>query len=399
MRNTLMKLGILVLAILTLTGCWNRRELNELMVASALGIDKHDNGYEVTVQLINPAEIAAKQGGGVRAPVIALKASEGKTVFESMRELTATAPRKIYLSHIRILVVGEELARQGIAEILDILSRDHEFRTDFYMMVAKDTTAREVLKILTPLDKIPSNKLFTSLETTEQSWGATARVDLHGVIFDLVSKGKDPALSAIRVIGNADTGESMANLNFVQPPAIQQYNGVAVFREDALAGWFNTAESKGYNYILGNIRSTIESVACPNGGYAGMEVIRTQHKVKGAVENGRPAIHVSLRVEGNISEIACGIDLGNPRTVTWLETKVSGQIKDKMESAVKKAKTYRADVFGFGNALHRANPDFWRSIEQNWMDYFVDLPVQLEVKAELRRTGSVVESFIEKWKE
>ena len=47
-----------------LTGCWSRRELNDLSIAFALGLDKDDGQYVVTAQIINPGEISPNQGGG-----------------------------------------------------------------------------------------------------------------------------------------------------------------------------------------------------------------------------------------------------------------------------------------------------------------------------------------------
>lgn len=38
-----------------LTGCWNRRELNELAVVLAVGIDSADGQYEVSVQVAEPS--------------------------------------------------------------------------------------------------------------------------------------------------------------------------------------------------------------------------------------------------------------------------------------------------------------------------------------------------------
>ena len=129
---------LLILSVL-LTGCWDRRELNELGITLALGIDKVEDEYQVTAQVVVPSEISTKSSTG-RSPVTLFHAN-GETVYEALRKLTKNSPRKIYPGHLRMLVIGEDLAEEGIGESLEFLSRDWELRSDFYVVIAKDLTA------------------------------------------------------------------------------------------------------------------------------------------------------------------------------------------------------------------------------------------------------------------
>ncbi|QHW35272.1 Ger(x)C family spore germination protein [Paenibacillus rhizovicinus] len=391
--------ALLLLSSATLTGCWNRKELNEISIATAFGFDKYRNQYNVSVQLINASEISASKGGGGRVPVVTVQLSKGHTIFESIRAMTTATPRKIYSSHLRILVIGEELAREGIAKVLDSLSRDHELRTDFYIVIAKGASATDVLRILTPLEKIPTDKLFSSLEASERNWGVTSTVDLHQLIFDLVDLGKDPVLPGVRIIGHINQGEAKSNLDHVSPQTLLKYESLAVFRKDKLVGWLSDKQSKGYNYILGNIQSTIIRLPCPKGGDLAIELIHATHKIKGKIVNGHPEIQVTVRAEGNVGEVECGMDLGTNEAMALLEKELSDSIKATMASSVMRAKAYKADIFGFGSAIHRADYRVWRRLEDHWEDEFVHLPVHLTVDAKIRRTGSVVQSFLERMEE
>ena len=48
-----MKKIILILFLLLLSGCYNYQELNEIAIVSAIGIDKENSNYIVTLQIIN----------------------------------------------------------------------------------------------------------------------------------------------------------------------------------------------------------------------------------------------------------------------------------------------------------------------------------------------------------
>ena len=129
-----------------LTGCWSRHELNDLAISVGMGFDKKDDQVQVTIQIVNPGEVASRRGGGgMTTPVSTFKATS-KTIFEALRKIATQSPRKVYSSHLRILVISEELAREGITPILDGISRNHEMRADFYIVVAKGTTAENSIK-------------------------------------------------------------------------------------------------------------------------------------------------------------------------------------------------------------------------------------------------------------
>ncbi|WMT41390.1 hypothetical protein RE628_02140 [Paenibacillus sp. D2_2] len=67
-------LFLLLMASTLLTGCWNRRELNELAIAVGLGLDKDGDKYQVSIQVVNPSEVSNGKGGPKpQPPYIRLK--------------------------------------------------------------------------------------------------------------------------------------------------------------------------------------------------------------------------------------------------------------------------------------------------------------------------------------
>ncbi|WP_141430990.1 Ger(x)C family spore germination protein [Bacillus sp. 03113] len=387
-------LGMLVVLMIFNTGCWNRRELNDLAIEIAMGVDKVGNQYLVTSQVVDPGEVAARERGGNRAPVITYQ-MKANTIFEARRKITTISPRKIYASHLRMVVIGEELAKEGINGILDYLSRDHEHRTDFFIVVARGTSAGKVLKILTPLEKIPANKLFSSLETSQRNWAPTTGVTLDMLINDLVNKGKQPILTGLRVKGEQKVGESPKNVEEIGTPSQLQYSGIGVFKNDQLIGWLNEIESKGYNYLIDNVKSTVGFLPC-NDGKITFEVIRSKTDLKGKVIKGTPKIYVKLDIEANVGSVECRMKLMDEKTIANLEKKSEQKIKSMLKQTINKAQEeYGVDIFGFGEAIHRADPQYWKKVKGNWDEIFVDVPVNMKIDVKIRRIGTVGESFLE----
>ncbi|MFD0698945.1 Ger(x)C family spore germination protein [Paenibacillus sp. GCM10027628] len=399
MQRFVMFFVVLFILILLLTGCWSRRELNDLAISVGMGFDKKGDQVQVTIQIVNPSEVASKRGGtGATTPVSTFQATS-KTIFEALRKIATQSPRKVYSSHLRILVISEELARDGITAILDGISRNHEMRTDFYVVIARGTTAENVLKTLTPIEKIPANKLYSSLEMSEKIWAPTVKVRLDNLISDLQTEGKDPVLTGIQIKGDSKKGHQMSNLSKTDPYSSLQYSGVAIFKNDKLVGWLNEQESKGYNYIVNNVKSTIGDVSCPSGGILALEVVRNKTKMKGKVENGEPQIFVHVFLEDNVGEVQCNIDLLDPASIEQLETTSQKEVKAIIDSAIQKAKKYKVDIFGFGEAIYRADPKYWNKNKDNWTEHFLELPVHINVDVKIRRVGTVNDSLIQKAKE
>lgn len=394
MRKTYVLSLVLFICFPILTGCWSKKELDELAVATALGIDKVDDQYYVSVQLLNPGEIASKVPSQ-RAPVF-VHTVKADTIFEALRKLTTLASRKIYLSHIRIIILGEGLAKKGISKPLDFLSRDHEMRTDFFVAIARNHTAKEILSVLTPMEKISANQIFTSVEMSEKNWAPTKGVNLDELINSLVSQGKNPVLTGISLHESNEIDSSMENVARVDPKTEIKLAALGVFKRDRLIGWLTQEESKGFNYITSNIHSTVGSYPCEDqkNERITVEVIKSKAELIGKVKNGVPSMTVKVKLEENIGEVQCELDLSKTSTIDYLEKKAEKEVKDIIHASIKRAQEdFQSDIFGFGEVIHREDPKAWKTLKHDWDNHFSEMEVNIIVDAKIRRLGTITESF------
>ncbi|WP_374965390.1 Ger(x)C family spore germination protein [Lysinibacillus sp. RS5] len=392
-----MKKCMFVLLILSpiLTGCWDKRELNELGITLAIGIDKVEDEYQVTAQVVVPSEIPTKTSTG-RSPVILFQ-EKGETVYEAFRKITKSSPRKIYPGHLRMLVLGEDLAEEGIAKSLDLLSRDWELRSDFFVAIAKDGTAEEVLNVRTTIESIPANKMFNILQTSEASWAATNGIKLDELIASMTSNGKEAVLTGILVTGEQEKGSSKQNVESITPSARIEYDDLAVFKKDKLVGWLTERESRGYNGIVNEVQKSVTAISCPEEGKATIEIIQADSKVTGKINKGMPEVDVNIKVKGNVGEVECQINLNDLDTIVELEKITEKQMEETVKMAIETAqKQYKSDIFGFGEAIHRSNPKEWKKMKEQWDEEFLGVTANVKVDVKLVHTGTEGNSFLEK---
>lgn len=397
MRTIALSCVILILCALA-AGCWSRKEMNDIAIVAGLSVDKADGKYLLSAQILNPGQMSEQQGQGGGAPVTTF-ATEADTIHEGIRKLTAVSPRKLHFSHIRIFLLGEEIAREGIRNVLDLFLRDHELRPDFYVAVAKGTKAVDILSTFTTLEKVPAEKLYKGLETSEKYWAPSVGVHLDDLIKALISEGRQPVLMGLEISGDVRKADKEENTKAIRPKALLRYSSVGVFKEDKLIGWLNEDESRGYNFIVDNVNQSVSDISCPQGGKLVVELMRTKTKLKAKFDEGKPELEIRIDAEGNVSEVECQIDLSKTKSIYELEKRAEQRIQGYVEAAVRKVQTgFKSDIFGFGEAMHRDQPKHWKAIKNEWGQMFTTVSIRPNVDVKLRRTGKIGKSFIQEIK-
>jgi len=383
-----------------LAGCWNRRELNELAVSVAIGVDKKGDDILISDQVLNTQAISGKAGGASLAPVTLFQET-GKGLQEAARRMTERATRKIYVGQLQMLILGEAFAREGVGKVMDHISRDHEYRNDFYVVVARGAKAKDILRIYTPLEKTPATKIRASIEVSEKAWGATSAVRIDDFRSAIISKGREAVLTGINVEGNYEIGNSGSNVEKIQTPASLKYSGLAIFKKDKLIGWLNENEALGFNYTQGKIKSTAVALQCPEEKEnITVELLRTKNKINVVIKDGKPAFTLQIKAEGNITDTQCGMDFTNQTSILAVERLTEKRILASIQSAVNiTQKKFKSDIFGLGEELERKHPKFWEQNKRNWDTVFSTLPIDIRVDVKIKKMYRTSKSFLERMKE
>ena len=129
MKKLALILTILIITI-TLTGCAGYEELNNLSIVTAVAFDKTDNEYELSFLIANSpkAQTSAKEGEAKTT----VYTGKGKTIAEASKDIEQIVPKQVYLGHINVVVISEDIAKVGFLKIADWLLRNPQTRKKFY---------------------------------------------------------------------------------------------------------------------------------------------------------------------------------------------------------------------------------------------------------------------------
>lgn len=354
------------------TGCWNAREINELAFVLSIALDKADSGFKVTAQVAKPEQYSKTPSGSAssteKEKPFWIISGTGRTIFEAVRNMASISPRRIFWSHIKIIIIGEELAKSDIREILDFFSRNPELRFRTLVAVAPGKAA-DILEVVPTMEKDPSFNIEKIIEKVNLT-GKGYRVMLKDFLEDYLEPNLNPVAS--KIILTSEESKSVVKVE-----------GASVFDDTRLVGWLDETETRGLLWIENKISGSVRVVDCPYDGLpVTLEISQGKTKVKSTIDNGTPFFTITANATGKLTEKACTTYFTDPVELHELEKALASSISDDIKATVAAAQRYDSDFLDFSGVLHREHMNEWDKISANWPQIFskVKYSIQVEVK-------------------
>jgi spore germination protein KC len=422
-------LALVCVMLAVSTGCWDRKEIDDLNVVTLIGFDRIVVNGEprilATACILKSSVTGAATGlpstggGGTSSAITQTVSVEGKTIADAARNFFMRTARQIYLGHILGVIIGEDLAREGIEEVIEAGSRNPLLRYRTQLVVC-DGTALDALQATPEFEALHATELVKTIEFNSSFLSKSVQANLFRVAYDMMTPGRDPVLphmnpftppergSGIRKGAPSGTveieGESTEDEKTSENAGVEQstnpekktfrVDGSAVFQGDRLVGWLNGDESKGFLFITGRARGGAIPFAFrspdENVSYAFRNV---KTEVRPVIGPGGITFEVGIRGDGGLTEIKDGaIDVLKDEDIRAAEQQINEEIQDYCLKAVAKCQSVGSDAFGFGDLIHRAEPAYWKQIKDRWRDYYPAVKVQVRAKFIIRNTGVTNES-------
>lgn len=388
-----------------LSGCWSRVEVNDLAFVTATGIDKMEDGkIRITLQLAIPRMLGAPGQGGfggekdIGTKAVWIVSEKGTTIMDAYRKLQEKLPREIFLSHSRIIIIGEKMARAGVSPILDFFTRHREARMRSYILFTKEEALKS-LKFIPKFEKIPAEVM-----REEEERGIGLKVNLKDFAHMLVAEGLEPIASEIELVPsnvvNREESPNQKSRSKVETNA--SIEGAAIFKKDKLIGWMNDRETRGILWLRNKIKTGVITINIPKekgNGKVSVQIFGSETKIIPLLKQGELNVEVKVRVDADLYENSSKMDLSIPKEVLFLEKKLEKEIEQRIQVALNKAQNkFKSDIFGFGTAVQRKYPKEWENtFKKRWNQEFPKLQVKINANVTVDRTGLTKKSLI--WEE
>ncbi len=376
-----MKKFILFLLIFCLCGC-NYKELDKIAITVGCGLEKVDDGYKVTAQIAD----TQKQGDSSNSssPVRFKNYSyTDKTIHEAARGILTKLPKKAYTNHMQILVIDENIAKDGIEDIIDFWFREVELRNDFYVFVSKDSTPTDVLGVLTQVYPINSVGIRNLIETNNQFLSGSILTTFDDLADEYVSKTKEILLPAITVLGG--NGDKKENLESSNPESLLSTEETAFFKDNKLISYLDKKETIYYNLIENQLKSSIISFECSENKYVTFEIIGSNSDIK--IKKNKPEIDLKIKAKGNLTSVMCNYDISKDSGIKKIEKQGSEEIKRNIVNLIDLSKEYNSDIFYFRNLYYKKNNGYYKKIT-DYDSFYNNLKINVDVYLDIFEKGN-----------
>jgi spore germination protein KC len=387
MRPRLHRTLVLILLMAVITGCWDRREIESRASISAMAIDDHPGGVELSVQIPVPIKIVGSGGGGGGEggqEAVHNFSAVGKTMYEAWANIQNQTSQELFLGHTRLLLLSEKVAREKGRDILDAMRRHSEIRRRLWPLIVSGK-AKEALRLNVKLAQIPSDYLLEYVENGS-SQGRMAEITLGDWFVLLSDPTREPFVNYVQIQPGTSAGSGQQGQG--EKPGEVKWKGIAVMKGDRMVGILSREESNPLLQIGGQKAGYVIRASCP--GEKGKIVFLPRkadpHVSVGSPDGERVNVRVTVDVEGEIVENTCSLDLSK----TEAAEKVAGWVRQAYEAQARKTfhrvqKEFRSDVFRFGSYIHAFYPGLWKRID--WERDFPNADIDVRYRVTVRDMG------------
>ncbi|MDR6553453.1 Ger(x)C family spore germination protein [Paenibacillus qinlingensis] len=404
-QNLIKQILVVVLVAPLLTGCWDRLEIEDRAVILAIGIDKAKPGDEkensnathilkqdtetnkglirITVQIAIPGRIPLGTGGGGSEstaggkPVWVLS-SVGYTLEDALMNLQQQLADRLFFGHLRVIVLSEAVAKNGIENENDFFRRQPQVRRTVWMVVSKGSAA-DIMKATPQLERVPTLYLLATLEHAREM-GKLPNIFL-GVFFSASSaKGQEGILPYLDL-------KKESNIELA---------GMAYFKNDKMVGT-STALQIGHYMAMKEINPGGYSVLQEIPGEKTTAMFKTMHRksrITTTIRNGNVHTIIKCQVEGDLTEKSNEKAFITRESLKMLEEKIQKDAEVGFEKFIQQTQKEGSDIFGFGEYVRATQPAYWNKeikTKEAWEQKYKEMSVEVSMRVKIRRIGTKTE--------
>jgi Ger(x)C family germination protein len=373
---------IFCISTLILSGCWDRQEINDVAFVVGTAVDKAEQGYSVSLQIALPGQMGGPNGGGggtSGAKKWYIDTETGKTVRASHEKQQRSVSRQLNFSHRRIVVIGEEIAKEGVTPVLDIFIRAPLNRLTAFPIVAKGK-GQDLLSVEAPIEQFPAEMVreLVQMNMSEPE-------NLRTFIYKVLTEGIDPiALVLKKDHTNPGKGEDKKTL--------MEVTGLAIFKYDKLVGILEGEKALGLLIAMERAKRPMILVEGDDEtNKFNVQLQEIQVKMKPTIKKSEPSVSLIVRAKGNIYEDNSKHGLTTDQDVRERERMINEKLAKIIKDGVNSIQKMEADSLGIGATIYRKNPQFWNQIRNDWSQHYSKMKISIKVDTQIEHSGVTIQ--------
>lgn len=358
------KILIIILTLLLCTGCFDYKEINDLAIINAIGVDYENDEYVITLEILN--DQIDKDSSKITSYT---KVGHGKNLTSAIENAADKLSKQLIFNHIKLMILSKSIIEEKFENIIDLFLRNTYFRENFYVISATKNKPETLLNHTTNEAPIASTAITDTLESIRYSSNTNVLKKFDEIVEEVITYGIDTCFSNITLKDN----------EFI-------VDGMSIFNNYSYKSNLSNEYVKIYNLLTDNFDRPTYTINYDNLSFT---TAINNGKINTEINNG--SINVNGNLMGRIIDNDPKYNIRDPKNLERIDNDFTNLLNKKIPEFIKVLQDNNSDILGITR-------NYYKKTRTKDKDYWLKLDIKSNIKFNINKKGLIYDVERESWK-
>lgn len=358
------KILIIILTLLLCTGCFDYKEINDLAIINAIGVDYENDEYVITLEILN--DQIDKDSSKITSYT---KVGHGKNLTSAIENAADKLSKQLIFNHIKLMILSKSIIEEKFENIIDLFLRNTYFRENFYVISATKNKPETLLNHTTNDAPIASTAITDTLESIRYSSNTNVLKKFDEMVEEVITYGMDTCFSNITLKDN----------EFI-------VDGMSIFNNYSYKSNLSNEYVKIYNLLTDNFDRPTYTINYDNLSFT---TAINNGKINAEIKSG--TINVTGNLMGRIIDNDPKYNIRDPKNLERIDNDFTNLLNKKIPEFIKVLQDNNSDILGITR-------NYYKKTRTKDKDYWLKLDIKSNIKFNINKKGLIYDVERESWK-
>ena len=358
------KILIIILTLLLCTGCFDYKEINDLAIINAIGIDYENDEYIITLEILN--DQIDKDSSKITSYT---KVGHDKNLTSAIENAADKLSKQLIFNHIKLMILSKSIIEEKFENIIDLFLRNTYFRENFYVISATKNKPETLLNHTTNEAPIASTAITDTLESIRYSSNTNVLKKFDEMVEEVITYGIDTCFSNITLKDN----------EFI-------VDGMSIFNNYSYKSNLSNEYVKIYNLLTDNFDRPTYTINYDNLSFT---TAINNGKINAEIKSG--TINVTGNLMGRIIDNDPKYNIRDPKNLERIDNDFTNLLNKKISEFIKVLQDNNSDILGITR-------NYYKKTRTKDKDYWLKLDIKSNIKFNINKKGLIYDVERESWK-
>ena len=358
------KILIIILTLLLCTGCFDYKEINDLAIINAIGVDYENDEYVITLEILN--DQIDKDSSKITSYT---KVGHGKNLTSAIENAADKLSKQLIFNHIKLMILSKSIIEEKFENIIDLFLRNTYFRENFYVISATKNKPETLLNHTTNEAPIASTAITDTLESIRYSSNTNVLKKFDEIVEEVITYGIDTCFSNITLKDN----------EFI-------VDGMSIFNNYSYKSNLNNEYVKIYNLLTDNFDRPTYTINYDNLSFT---TAINNGKINTEIKSG--TINATGNLMGRIIDNDPKYNIRDPKNLEKIDNDFTNLLNKKISEFIKVLQDNNSDILGITR-------NYYKKTRTKDKDYWLKLDIKSNIKFNINKKGLIYDVERESWK-